>query len=69
MTKIKSAMPWSKLRAKIREFICPELRDRIDFHVTSYRHSHDEAEKAWITVDGERVQTASWYRQQWYGFP
>jgi hypothetical protein len=31
------------------------------FQVTSYHRSHDEAEKAWITVDGQRIQTASWY--------
>jgi len=48
--------------------ICSELRQRIDFHVTSYRHSHDEAEKAWITIDGERVLTASWYQHQWLGW-
>jgi len=62
-------MQLSKLRAKIRQLICPELRDRIDFHVTSYRHSHDEAEKVWITVDGKRVLTASWYQHQWHGWP
>ncbi len=62
-------MLWSKLRSKVRQFICPELRDRIDFHVTSYRGSHDEAEKDWITIDGEPALTASWYQHQWYGWP
>jgi hypothetical protein len=62
-------MRWSKLRSTVRELICPELRSRIDFHVTSYRRSHDEAEKAWVTVDGSRVLTASWYQHQWYGWP
>ncbi len=62
-------MQWSKLRAAIRDLICPELRGRIDFHVTAYRHSHDGAEKAWITVDGNRVLTASWYQHQWHGWP
>jgi len=52
---------WSKLKSRIRDFICPELRGRIDFHVTSYRHSHDEAEKCWITVDGQRILTLGWY--------
>ena len=48
-------MQWSKLKSKIKEFIRPELKDRIDFHLTSYRRSHDGADKVWITVDGERV--------------
>jgi len=62
---IANGMPWSKLRSTLRAFICPELRSRIDFHVTSYCHSHDEAEKVWITIDGKRALTASWYRHQW----
>lgn len=62
-------MQWSKLRSAIRSLVCPELGRRIDFHVTSYRHSHDEAEKAWITIDGNRVLTASWYQHQWHRWP
>jgi hypothetical protein len=62
-------MPWSKLRSTIRGLICPELRSRIDFHVTSYRHSHDGAEKVWVTIDGNRVLTSSWYQHKWYGWP
>jgi hypothetical protein len=69
MNNVKGGMPWSKLRSTIRGLICPELRQRIDFHVTSYRHSHDEAEKAWITIDGKRILTSSWYQHQWYGWP
>lgn len=30
---------------------------------------NDEAEKAWVTVDGKRVFTASWYRHQWANEP
>jgi hypothetical protein len=63
------AMQWSKLRSAVRALICPELRKRVDFHVTSYRRSHDEAEKAWITIDGDAILTASWYRHQWQGYP
>ena len=69
MNVVKRGMPWSKLRSTVRAFICPQLRDRIDVHVTSYRHSHDEAEKVWITVDGNRIVTASWYQHQWHGWP
>ena len=58
----------SRLRSQVRKLIIPALQRRIDFHVTSYRGSHDEAEKAWITIDGRRVLTCSWYRHQWCGW-
>lgn len=52
-------MNWSDLRARIRENLSPDIRDRIDFHVTVYRKSHDSAYgRAWITID--RKQVASW---------
>jgi hypothetical protein len=60
-------MQWSKLKTRVKSFIAPHLRKRVDFHVTSYRRSHDEAEKAWVTIDGEIVFVASWYRHQWAG--
>jgi hypothetical protein len=48
-------MQWSKLKSRVKDFISPELKDRIDFHLTSYRKSHDEADKVWITIDGKRI--------------
>jgi hypothetical protein len=48
-------MQWSKLKVKVKSFICSELADRIDFHLTSYRQSHDGADKVWILVDGQKV--------------
>jgi hypothetical protein len=54
-------MQWSKLKARVKDFICPELRGRIDFHLTSYRKSHDEADKVWVTVDGQRVFSCKHY--------
>src|SRR3954468_24944532 len=60
-------MQWSKLKTRAKSFIIPALRNRVDFHVTSYRQSHDEAEKAWVTVDGQQVFVASWYRHQYAG--
>jgi len=59
---------WSKLKERVRGRICPELRSRVDFHVTSYRGSHDDAEKVWITIDGVRLATYSWYQKQWKPF-
>jgi hypothetical protein len=60
-----SAVQWSKLKLRIKSFIAPELRDRIDFHLTSYRKSHDGADKVWITIDGERVFTCKHYQREW----
>jgi hypothetical protein len=58
-------MQWSKLKSRVRSFICPELKDRIDFHLTSYRESHDGADKVWITVDGDRVFSCKHYPSEW----
>ena len=58
-------MQWSKLKSRIKSFIAPELRDRIDFHLTSYRESHDGADKVWITIDGERVFDCKHYPHEW----
>lgn len=54
-------MQWSKLKTRVKNFICPELRGRIDFHVTGYREAHDDIEKVWITVDGRRVFCCKYY--------
>jgi hypothetical protein len=58
---MRMKMQWSKLKSRVKSFICPELRDRIDLHLTSYRESHDGADKVWITVDGERVFSCKHY--------
>jgi len=43
-------MQWSKLKTRAKSFIIPSLRKRIDFHVTSYRWSHDEAENRYVAT-------------------
>ena len=48
-------MQWSKLKTRVKGFICPELKDVIDFHVTQYRKAHSWISESWITVHGERV--------------
>ncbi|HEX8773125.1 MAG TPA: hypothetical protein VF735_05930 [Pyrinomonadaceae bacterium] len=58
-------MQWSKLKARVKDLICPELRDRIEFYVTSYRESHDGADKVWITVDGEKICSCKHYPHEW----
>ena len=54
-------MQWSKLKSRVKDLICPELRDRIDFHLTSYRSSHDGADKVWITIDGKQIFNCKHY--------
>jgi hypothetical protein len=58
-------MQWSKLKSRVKGLICPELRDRIDIHLTSYRESHDGADKVWTTVDGQRVFSCKHYHREW----
>jgi hypothetical protein len=58
-------MQWSKLKTRVRDFICPKLKDRIDFYVTSYRESHDGADKVWITVDGQKIFSCKHYPHEW----
>jgi hypothetical protein len=48
-------MQWSKLKARVKSFICPELRDVIDFHVTQYRKAHSWISESWVTVNGRKV--------------
>jgi hypothetical protein len=54
-------MQWSKLKSRVKDRICPELRDRVDFHLTSYRRAHDDADKVWITIDGESILHMKYY--------
>lgn len=48
-------MQWSKLKTRVKGFICPELKDSIDFHVTRYRKAHSWISESWITVNGEKI--------------
>src|SRR5712691_1363203 len=60
----QSTMQWSKLKSRIKDLISPEFRDRIDFHVTSYRKSHDGADKVWIVIDGVRVFSCNYFHSE-----
>lgn len=57
-------MQWSKIRTRIKNLICDELRDRIDVHVTGYPAAHDGAGEAWFTVDGVKVFGAGDYKKE-----
>ena len=64
LLKRPKVMQWSKVRTRIMDFLAPEVRRRVDFHLTCYRErmSHDEVGRAWITIDGEQVLDCSHYR-------
>lgn len=61
-------MQWSKLKSRVKSLIVPALRDRIDFHLTSYRSSHDGADKVWIMIDGKRIFSCKHYQHEWATF-
>ena len=60
-------MSWSGLKKQVKQFICPELAGRIDFHITSYRRDSSVIEmqsslpgpslpgRGWVTVDGVEI--------------
>jgi hypothetical protein len=54
-------MQWSRLRASVRALICPELRRRVDFHVTSY-FRWSRSRSGLITVDGKKAFDLSYDR-------
>ena len=47
----------------MKEFICPELQDRVDFHMTRFRDAHDQVGRAWVTVDSKEILDCSYYRR------
>ena len=57
-------MQWSKLKSRVLDLISPELRTRMDLHVTSYRKSHDGADRVWIVVDGVKVFGCNHYHSE-----
>jgi hypothetical protein len=56
-------MQWSKIKTRMKMFICPELQDRVDFHMTRFREAHDQVGRAWVTIDGEEILDCSYYRR------
>lgn len=47
--------------ASVRGFICPELRKRVDFHVTRPYRGHNRSRLGWITIDGAKVLELGYY--------
>ena len=54
-------MKWSGLKARIEATFAPSVRGRIEVFVTRYRHAHDGAGEAWITLDGQRIACMGHY--------
>lgn len=52
-------MQWSKLRAHLLGFVDPVLRKRVDFHLIKYRKLSELANEFLVTVDGEKVFSAT----------
>ena len=50
---------WSKLKKKIEELICEDLRDRVHFYATVYRKTHDQRGKVWIELDKKVIFEAN----------
>ncbi|MBK6734091.1 MAG: hypothetical protein IPG61_08370 [bacterium] len=61
--EIVQAMNWSGKRKSFKSMLCPELSKRVDIYVTSYRGAHDDVGEAWITLDGEKVFGAGYYKK------
>jgi len=50
---------WSKLKKRITDLICDELKDRIDIYATVYRGTHDQRGKVWIELDKKVIFEAN----------
>ncbi|KNY27592.1 SF0329 family protein [Pseudobacteroides cellulosolvens] len=50
---------WSKWKKKIEEFICEDLKDRVEFYATVYRGTHDQRGKVWIELDKKVIFEAN----------
>ena len=53
-------MQWSKIRSRLQSNLAPEVRGRVDFHLTNYRKHTRHTHELWISVDQERVFSASY---------
>ena len=48
-------MQWSKLKQQIESGLAVDVADRIQFHTTRYRKSHDGMGRSWITLDDVEI--------------
>lgn len=48
-------MKWSKIRKELKERLTEPLKDRLDYHLTTYQNSSGYMGRAWITIDGKEI--------------
>jgi hypothetical protein len=48
-------MPWSRLKKQVESRFAATMVGRVELRATSYRHTHDEEGRGWITLDKEEV--------------
>lgn len=48
-------MRWSRLRKELKEKLADNLKDRLDYHLTTYKNSNGYIGRAWITWDGKEI--------------
>ena len=48
-------MKWSKLRKELKDRLADNLKDRLDYHLTTYKNSTGYFGRAWITWDGKEI--------------
>ncbi len=48
-------MKWSKLRKELKDRLADNLKDRLDYHLTTYKNSTGYLGRAWITYDGKEI--------------
>ena len=48
-------MKWSKLRNELKDRLADNLKDQLDYHLTTYKNSSGYLGRAWITWDGKEI--------------
>src|SRR5690348_11894184 len=48
-------MKWSKIRRELLDRLSDQLKNRLDYHLTTYKNSTGFLGRAWITIDGEEI--------------
>ena len=46
---------WSKAKKRLKGFISPSLKNRVDYQIINYRKAHDRLGRAVITVDKKEI--------------
>lgn len=64
-------MTWSKLKKNLESFLCPALKERVEYRASSYRYLPDKAGTCYIAIDKKNVLNMSdintsikWYQTE-----